>query len=159
MTKINKLGKSTFVIAILSFLLVAVLAFGGTYAYFSDKTETASGKFTTGKLQLTSTSATTVVVDKTGVVPGAPVVEDAITVTADVNVKTIVIAVMKLTLPVGSSIEASDITFATSATDKWGEVTLADATQRAFVLGSNATWYIEAGKEINFTDGAIYLDN
>lgn len=50
MTKINKVGKSTFVIAILSFLLVAVLAFGGTYAYFSAKTEPAGGKITMGAL-------------------------------------------------------------------------------------------------------------
>ena len=50
MTKFNKVGKSTFVIAILSFLLVAVLAFGGTYAYFSAATEPAGGKITMGAL-------------------------------------------------------------------------------------------------------------
>jgi len=54
MTKINKLGKSTFVIAILSFLLVAVLAFGGTYAYFSAQSDTVSGSVTTGHLRITS---------------------------------------------------------------------------------------------------------
>lgn len=52
MTKINKLGKSTFVIAILSFILVAVLAFGGTYAYFSSVSGRAAGKVTTGHLTL-----------------------------------------------------------------------------------------------------------
>ncbi len=52
MTKINKLGKSTFVIAILSFLLVAVLAFGGTYAYFSDSAEVNAKPVTMGTLQL-----------------------------------------------------------------------------------------------------------
>lgn len=50
MSKINKLGKSTFVIAILSFLLVAVLAFGGTYAYFSDAAGPVSGDITMGTL-------------------------------------------------------------------------------------------------------------
>ena len=51
MSKINKLGKSTFVIAILSFILVAVLAFGGTYAYFSDTSnEVTSGTITLGTL-------------------------------------------------------------------------------------------------------------
>lgn len=50
MTKINKVGKSTFVIAILSFLLVAVLAFGGTYAYFSAETSPAGGTVTMGNL-------------------------------------------------------------------------------------------------------------
>ena len=50
MTKFNKVGKSTFVIAILSFLLVAVLAFGGTYAYFSAETNPAGGTVTMGNL-------------------------------------------------------------------------------------------------------------
>ncbi len=58
MTKINKLGKSTFVIAILSFLLVAVLAFGGTYAYFSAQTNTASGTVSLGKLSVTDVAGT-----------------------------------------------------------------------------------------------------
>ena len=52
MTKINKAGKSTFVIAILSFLLVAVLAFGGTYAYFSANTNPAGGTITMGALHV-----------------------------------------------------------------------------------------------------------
>ena len=54
MSKINKLGKSTFVIAILSFLLVAVLAFGGTYAYFSAQSDTVTGNVVTGHLRITN---------------------------------------------------------------------------------------------------------
>ena len=50
---INKLCKSTFVIAILSFLLVAVLAFGGTYAYFSAQSTKITGSVTTGHLRIT----------------------------------------------------------------------------------------------------------
>ena len=52
MTKINKLGKSTFVIAILSFILVAVLAFGGTYAYFSARSTEATATITLGHLKI-----------------------------------------------------------------------------------------------------------
>jgi predicted ribosomally synthesized peptide with SipW-like signal peptide len=52
MTKINKLGKSTFVIALLSFVLVAVLSFGGTYAYFSAVSGRAAGVIKTGHLSL-----------------------------------------------------------------------------------------------------------
>ena len=63
MSKINKLGKSTFVIAILSFLLVAVLAFGGTYAYFSAQSNLVSGSITTGNLHIGSIEA-----DKEGLV-------------------------------------------------------------------------------------------
>ena len=66
MTKINKLGKSTFVIAILSFILVAVLAFGGTYAYFSATAGKAAGELTTGHLSLTIDSNTGAVKDING---------------------------------------------------------------------------------------------
>lgn len=58
MSKINKLGKSTFVIAILSFILVAVLTFGGTYAYFSAKSGVKTGTVTMGTLKLTDTGFT-----------------------------------------------------------------------------------------------------
>ena len=52
MTKFNKVGKSTFVIAVLSFLLVAVLAFGGTYAYFSATATPVTGSITMGALYI-----------------------------------------------------------------------------------------------------------
>ena len=56
MSKINKFGKSSFVVAILSFLLVAVLAFGGTYAYFSASAgATEADPFTVGTLNITLT--------------------------------------------------------------------------------------------------------
>lgn len=57
MTKYKKLTKSTFAIIALSLVLVAVLAFGGTYAYFSANAN-ASGSITTGTLKLTATSET-----------------------------------------------------------------------------------------------------
>ncbi len=56
MSKINKLGKSTFVIAILSFVLVAVLAFGGTYAYFSATVAQKTDSITMGTLNLSLTA-------------------------------------------------------------------------------------------------------
>lgn len=60
MTKFNKIGKSTVAIAILSFLLVAVLTFGGTYAYFSAKTESVGGSVTMGTLYVDLTDGTNV---------------------------------------------------------------------------------------------------
>jgi predicted ribosomally synthesized peptide with SipW-like signal peptide len=56
--KIKKIGKSSFVIAILSFVLVAVLAFGGTYAYFTAKTNNVHGSVTTGHLNIDPINAT-----------------------------------------------------------------------------------------------------
>ena len=60
MTKINKLGKSTFVIAILSFILVAVLAFGGTYAYFSATSGKVEGSINMGNLTIGEVTGTAI---------------------------------------------------------------------------------------------------
>lgn len=83
MTKINKLGKSTFVIAILSFLLVAVLAFGGTYAYFSAQTAGATGNIQTGHLTIytgdgTKTTAA-LTIQKKVAQPNQAIVDQAVT--------------------------------------------------------------------------------
>lgn len=90
MSKINKIGKSSFVVAILSFLLVAVLAFGGTYAYFSDHAEASmTSPITTGYLQLdgsvTSVDNTIKVADGKYAVPNQQII-DAVTTPISVNV-------------------------------------------------------------------------
>ena len=87
MSKINKLGKSTFVIAILSFLLVAVLAFGGTYAYFSAKADTTKSTVTMGHLYLTDPTATLTASVDTAAVPNQPVLNGAASVTVTTNIK------------------------------------------------------------------------
>ncbi len=82
MTKINKLGKSTFVIAILSFLLVAVLAFGGTYAYFSATSGDAiSDSVTLGHLEvaLAGVSDGDILLVEEKAVPNQPILDKAIT--------------------------------------------------------------------------------
>ena len=90
MTKINKLGKSTFVIAILSFLLVAVLAFGGTYAYFSATSgEAIKAEVTMGKLKLGATSkseSATVAVSTQKIVPNQPVMVGTFTSTVETDI-------------------------------------------------------------------------
>lgn len=93
MTKINKLGKSTFVIAILSFLLVAVLAFGGTYAYFSAVAAPAEADITMGYLRIGTEGATwdTAAIQAIGkAVPNQPIIDannGACTVAVDANVR------------------------------------------------------------------------
>ena len=91
MTKINKLGKSTFVIAILSFILVAVLAFGGTYAYFSASTKTASSQMTIGHLKISTQTAFdgTALTKQAIVVPNQNVISNnqgKVTVSVDSNI-------------------------------------------------------------------------
>ena len=80
MTKINKLGKSTFVIAILSFILVAVLAFGGTYAYFSASSNVAKADITLGHLRISTDAAfssTSLNSDAMIVVPNQTILDSA----------------------------------------------------------------------------------
>ncbi len=92
MTKINKLGKSTFVIAILSFILVAVLAFGGTYAYFGAKSEKATGTVQLGHIKIGTAAAfgTADYTTQAKAVPGEQIIdanEGTVSVGIDSNVK------------------------------------------------------------------------
>lgn len=95
MTKINKLGKSTFVIAILAFLLVAVLAFGGTYAYFSDAADKVSGSITMGHLEISDvtgdalddTVKTKIVFDSTVAQPNQVILNDTFSAKVKGNIK------------------------------------------------------------------------
>ena len=63
MTKYSKIKKSSFAILALSLILVAVLAFGGTYAYFNDSVTADGGSVTTATLVLTDTVAITAATD------------------------------------------------------------------------------------------------
>ena len=63
MTKYSKIKKSSFAVLALSLVLVALLAFGGTYAYFSDTVTAAGGKVTTATLTLTDNVAITASAD------------------------------------------------------------------------------------------------
>ena len=85
MSKINKLGKSSVVIAILSFLLVAVLAFGGTYAYFSDSSKVEGSDVTLGTLVISKDTAWTD--DATVVTKGEIVVPNQVIANSDVTAK------------------------------------------------------------------------
>jgi len=100
MSKINKLGKSTFVIAILSFLLVAVLAFGGTYAYFTDKAATTSGSITMGHLYFDDASLTANVTANNNVklVPNQPLFEGG----AKIDVMSNIAYYARITLQIGT---------------------------------------------------------
>lgn len=59
MTKYSKIKKSSFAILALSLILVAVLAFGGTYAFFTDKA-VAQGGTTMGKLNFGASESITI---------------------------------------------------------------------------------------------------
>ena len=85
--KSKKMTKSTFAVIIMAVLMVAMMAFGGTYAYFTATTTSKFGKATTGRVQLDANSA--VVVNEM-VVPGQQLLKDGVTVTSNSTVKTYV---------------------------------------------------------------------
>ena len=69
MTKAKKkMTKSTFVIIIMAVAMVAMLAFGGTFAYFTATADTKSGSTKTGVITL-STDNTTITISKQNILP------------------------------------------------------------------------------------------
>lgn len=166
MSKINKLGKSTFVIAILSFLLVAVLAFGGTYAYFSNASEKLGGTFTTGTITMSLDEGTSdkFVTDGEYVVPGQPIIESAISVNTATTVNTIMFAVVKATV----NAEGTDIAIGTgeaiafAVESAWNNPVELNDGSIAYVYKSGTNFYFndnstdETAKA--FTSGPVYLD-
>ena len=95
MTKYKKLTRSSFVIVALCLALVGILAFGGTYAYFSAKAE-KSGTITMGTLGL---SEITLSLSTDNVVPGQDVLKAPVTFTssATTNVPMIMLAKVEIT--------------------------------------------------------------
>ena len=71
MTKLKskKMTKSTFAVIIMAVVMVAMLAFGGTYAYFTAEAKDVTGTATTGYVRLTSNQDAFKSI-KTNVLPG-----------------------------------------------------------------------------------------
>lgn len=81
-TKKKKMSKSTFAIIIMAVVMVAMLAFGGTYAYFTaTATKKTTGDFTTGSIKLEANDEATFVTGLTDVVPGDALTTGPLTLT------------------------------------------------------------------------------
>ena len=79
-TKKKKMSKSTFAIIIMAVVMVAMLAFGGTYAYFTATATTkTTGEFTTGSIKLEANDGVDFTADLTNVVPGDELSTGALT--------------------------------------------------------------------------------
>ena len=79
-TKKRKMSKSTFAIIIMAVVMVAMLAFGGTYAYFTATATTkTTGEFTTGSIKLESNDDASFTASLTNVVPGDELSTGALT--------------------------------------------------------------------------------
>ena len=138
MTKLKskKMSKSTFAIIIMAVVMVAMLAFGGTYAYFTATATGDSATFTTAKIVLTDNDIA--FVEKDYVLPTDELV-GAVTYTNASTVESIV--VVKLTLGIAADSEAQlpqGKTIADLIT-----VTLADGTKfESKKTEGNDTYYV-----------------
>ena len=90
MTKLKskEMTKSTFAVIIMAVVMVAMLAFGGTYAYFTATAAAVSKEATTGTVKLGANSAATLVTTK--VVSGQELIaeDSSVQVTSESNVAT-----------------------------------------------------------------------
>lgn len=74
MTKYSKIKKSTFAIIALSLILVAILSFGGTYAYFSASAD-AKGTVNIGTLKVSFDGGTSLSLENKIVVPNQDILQ------------------------------------------------------------------------------------
>lgn len=158
MSKINKLGKSTFVIAILSLILVAVLSFGGTYAYFSAKTDGVDGTVTMGHLKLTDSAfgATTIkTTESVKAVPNQTVIDGAVSVSVDANINYFIRAIVstETTLASGHTTEDSCVD---KAVDLFSLSLTTTGWEKSSTTGTNGEQYVycmtaskDASKSLN----------
>ena len=95
-TKSKKMTKSTFAIIIMAVVMVAMLAFGGTYAYFTATASEVEGTATTGTVKLNANSIGTLVTDK--VVSGSSLLKSgSVQVTSASDVDTYVFVTFSAT--------------------------------------------------------------
>ena len=95
-TKSKKMTKSTFAIIIMAVVMVAMLAFGGTYAYFTATASEVKNTVTTGTVKLNANTMATLVSDK--VVSGSSLIDTgSVQVTSASNVDTYVFVTFSVT--------------------------------------------------------------
>lgn len=97
--KSKKITRSTLAVIIMAIAMVALLAFGGTYAYFTAQVNTmGTTSFKTGKVSLKAKEALTIVADGAVVVPGDKIIDKAVTYTNESTVPTYVAVVVTMTV-------------------------------------------------------------
>ena len=171
--KSKKMTKSTFAVIIMAIVLVALVAFGGTYAYFNATTTKKEAEFKTGHVYLTTNlnaESNPVTIGGTNVVPGDAVISGAVTVTPD-QVGTDVYMAVKFIIQTKLSTADAEWTDADTTTmfnllgetgvlsDGWTYVeaddvfvygTGSDALEPVTDLGTDGT-----ATAVNFTDDAL----
>ena len=98
MTKLKakkKMSKSTLAIIIMALVMAALLAFGGTYAYFTAQSATRTKDFHVGKVALSSTG-TFAVLEERNAVPGDAVLTGSVEYTNESTVDTYIAVVFDI---------------------------------------------------------------
>ena len=167
-TKKKKMSKSTFAIIIMAVVMVAMLAFGGTYAYFTaTATKKSTGEFTTGSIKLEANDDATFVTGLTNVVPGDELTTGPLTLTTT-SVGTDSYIAIKVTIKAtdandeeldlaGTSLASAIGLLATEPTtgSKWVAGTDENYTN-VFVLAATTTpTAVATGQTIKITDAAL----
>ena len=134
-TKSKKMTKSTFAIIIMAVVMVAMLAFGGTYAYFTATATKKTGEVTTGHVKLSADGATFTGI-QTNVLPGDALFSDDATLTIDTTDDAGNYVAIKFTITGGEnlSIAADGIEPAGGTGTGWYET----STAGIFIYGIDA---------------------
>lgn len=145
--KSKKMTKSTFAIIIMGIVMVAMLAFGGTFAYFTATTTAKTGTFKTGTVNLAAGDYT---ISSSTLVPGDDIVATAIKYTNSSDVKTYVFVKYTVapkentTLPEGITVDK--LVTATKLGDGWEDYTTTQAGVYYKIVESTET-------ELTFAEG------
>ena len=169
-TKKKKMSKSTFAIIIMAVVMVAMLAFGGTYAYFTaTATKKSTGEFTTGSIKLEANDDATFVTGLKDVVPGDKLTTGPLTLTTTsagtdsyIAIKVTIEATDAKGAPLvldGTSLASAIGLLATAPTTEYTGSTWVAGTgdyDDVFVLAATTTpTKVATAKTINITDEAL----
>ena len=149
--KSKKMTKSTFAVIIMAIVMVAMLAFGGTYAYFSDKTGDLAGTdFKAGKIVLneTGTKFVTENVVRNNLLPSEKLFGDdgtTITIQDDSNREAYIFVTFDITMTKDSA-TADDSLFTVAGLSGTTAYTVTAGSAQAGTLkqlGTSDVYYIE----------------
>ena len=164
--KSKKMTKSTFAIIIMGIVMVAMLAFGGTFAYFTAKSNSeTSSKLTTGYVHLTSNGAITSI-NVENVMPTQTILEaDAAKLTVTTSETTGNYVAIKFTITAtdknGTAISAEDLASAGLSADSivattgegWYKI-----KDGQYVYGTNATTAVAKTGEVVINSNAFIFN-
>ncbi len=168
--KSKKMTKSTFAIIIMGIAMVAMLAFGGTFAYFTATSAKIEQNVTMGYVKLSKDS--TAQITATNVLPGDPLIVkgvNEISYTADVEGETEVYVAVRITMTLtGSGANANNaasantklqeaLTTAITTGGKWqADATL--TTVYVFVSGKDTPDTLANDKSVTFISELNFPD-